>query len=78
MYQGGVQLLPHYYAAVYPTQSSPHAPAWPPAYDPHAYAHSLTRPDDYDDSDDRLCEEDHPHLDLSALSIHLDRNTAAW
>ena len=71
-----------YYVAVDPTQSSPDATAWPPAsapaYDPHAYAHSLPRPDDYDDSDDRLREDDHPHLDPSAPSISLDSSRSEY
>ena len=59
-----------YSAAVDPSQSSPHAPAWPPAYDPHDFAHSLPRPDDYDDSDNRLREEDHPpSRSLSSLDF---------
>ena len=67
-----------YYAAVNPTQSTPHATSWPPAYDPHAYEHSLLRPDDFDDSDDRLLEDDHPHLDPSAPSISLDSSRSEY
>ena len=69
-----------YYAAVDPTQSTPHATAWPPAsaYDPHAYTHSLPRPDDFDDSDDRFREDDHPHLDPSAHSISLDSSRSEY
>ena len=67
------------YASVPP---APHAPTWTPAsalaYDPHAFAHSLPRPDDYDDPDDCLPDDDLPPLDPSAPSLALDLHRSEY
>ena len=66
------------YDSVPPAPAAPHAPAWPPAYDPHAFAHSLPHPDDYDDPDDRLPDDDHPPLGPSAPSLALDSSRSEY